>query len=515
MKNRFMGLLACLIAASLALVACDRGGRDRPADDRNTLTVVSAWLPITFDPSMGNESGSLNVNRRLFQTLVWHEFINGELVINPLLAESWEFLGPDSVRFHLRRNVRFHNGDLLKASDVKFSLERAAVSPRVGFLLNVIDEVVIVNDHEVIVNLHFPFAPILSNLSHTGAAIISERAFMENPDLFAMERPVGTGPFQFYEFIPGSHVTFIRFEDYWGTKPVYQYFTTRFIADASMRLIEIETGNADISIGVLPSDVVIAERSPHINMLRLPSAAVSYIGFNMTREPFNNLYFRRAIAHAVDRRAIQNNILLGTGRLAYGPVSEAVWGSFNSQLQPYEFDMARAREYMARAGLQGGVDASIRVNAANQVFIDIAEFLQAELRALNINLRVEVIEWGTLLDMAARGDLEMFIMDWTTVTGDADYALYPTLHSSNWGAGGNRTRFSNPQVDALLTEGRVETDPARRLEIYYEVQQIIRDEIPWVFLFQGELLNASSSALRGFSMNPLGDKQHTYERAHW
>lgn len=506
-------LLVIILLMSVLIIGCER--RDRAVIERNELVVASAWLPITFDPSMGNESGSLNVNRRLFNTLVWHEFIDGELIISPLLAESWEFLAPDSVRFNLRRGVRFHNGDLMRASDVKFSLERAAVSPAVGFLLNMIDEVVIVNDYEVIVNLHFPFAPILSNLSHTGAAIISERAFREYGAEFGLSRPVGTGAFKFHEFVPGSHVTFTRFEDFWGEKPSFQYFTTRFIPDASMRLIEIETGGADIAIGISPFDVVIAEANPNVNMLRMPSAAVSFVGFNHTREPFNNLYVRRAIAHAVDRETILNNIFRGIGSFAYGPVSEVVWGSFNSHLAPYEFNLTLARQYLARAGLEGGFDTTIAVNAAAQTFVDTAEFLQAELRALNINLTVEVFEWGTLLDMFARGDVNMFLIDWTTVTGDADYAMYPVLHSSNFGAGGNRAHFSNPIVDELLRRGRVETDPAVRLQIYEEVQHIIRDELPWVFLFQGELLNAASTSLRGFSMNPLGDKQHTYERAYW
>ena len=497
------------MAALVVSLSVGCGGGTAP-EARNSLIIAHNAQPVSLDPSNANDGGSNLINSHIFDTLVFMPFIDGEFSITPGLAESWEFLSPDSIRFNLRRGVRFHNGDLLRASDVQFSIERAIASPRVGFIVNAIREVVIINDYEVIMNLHFPFAPILSNLAHVGASIVSERAVRESGDAFGLSRPIGTGPFKFSNWVHGVSVSLERFEDYWGPKPAFEQMEIRVIPDGSMRLIEVETGNVDVALIILPPDVPLAERDPRVNMLREFSMEKTYIAFNHDREPFNNLYVRRAIIHAIDREAIRANIWQNTGQVSHGPINDVVWGSINSQLPPYEFNIELAREYMARAGLQDGFDAVFTINAANQSLLDMGEFIQAQLRQININLSVVAIEPGVLFDTLARGEFDMFTLSWTTVTGDADYGLFPLFHTSSIGTAGNRFRYRNPQVDALLDRGRSEVDPAIRLPIYAEVQRIIRDDAPWVFVLQNEHLVASTASVQGLSLSPLGTSQHTF-----
>ena len=278
-----------------------------------------------------------------------------------------------------------------------------------------------------------------------------------------------------------------------------------------MQLMEVETGNVDIALLINPSDVVLAEANPNINMMREISMAHTYLAFNHLHEPFNDINVRRAISHALNRDVMRTNIWQNTGELSNGPINDVVWASINRQLEPYEFNLALAREYMLRAGLPNGFDTSITVNSASQAHIDLAEYIQSQLRQLNINVRVEAFEPSALLDKLAAGEHDMFSLDWTTVTGDADYGLYPLFHSSNWGSAGNRFRYSNPQVDDLLVRGRAETNPQARLQIYAEVQRIIRDDTPWVFILQNEHLIATKPNIRGFSLNPLSSSEHTYE----
>jgi peptide/nickel transport system substrate-binding protein len=134
--------------------------------------------------------------------------------------------------------------------------------------------------------------------------------------------------------------------------------------------------------------------------------------------------------------------------------------------------------------------------------MDAAEITQNMLGQVGITVDVRIIEWAAYLDMTARGDHEMFILGWVTVTGDPDYGLHATFHTENFGAAGNRTFYSNPQVDRLLDEGRVETDRARREQLYFQAQQIIRDEAPWVFQWAGEDLHGARNDLRGLKLHP-------------
>ncbi|MCL2006883.1 MAG: ABC transporter substrate-binding protein [Treponema sp.] len=510
-KGKFI-VIAILLMAVLVVNVHAGGGRQATTEGKNTLVIANTAQPVSLDPTLGNDGGSNIVYRRLYDTLVTNQYINNQLTITPGLAESWDILAPDSYRFNIRRGVRFHNGDELKASDVKFSLDRAIASARVGFIVNMIREVVVVNDYQVILNLHFPFAPLLSNLSHVGASIVSERAVREYGEQFGLARPVGTGPFIFDEWVQGVSVSFNRNDNYWGHRPAYEHMLIRVIPDATMRLIEVETGNVDIALAINPSDVAMAAANRNINMMRELSMEHTYIAFNNTRPPYTDPNVRRAIAHALNRDVMRTNIFQGTGQLSNGPINDAVWGSINRQLQPYEFNLARARELMATAGHANGFDTTITINAASSTALDTAEYLQSQLRQLNINVRVEAYEAGILFERLAAGEHDMFTLSWTTVTGDADYGMFPLFHTQNWGTAGNRFRYSNPRVDTLLEQGRYETNPTRRLEYYTEVQRIIRDEAPWVFVLQNEFLMATKPNIRGFVINPLSTAEATFER---
>ena len=511
MKRMKVAMIAMMILAILVVGVYAGGGRETATRQvKDTMVIANSAQPVSLDPTLANDGGSNIVNRLMYDSLVFNRFINGQLTIVPGLAESWDILAPDRYRFNLRRGVKFHNGDEMKASDVKFSLERAIASARVGFIVNMIDRVEIVNDYQVIFHLKFPFAPLLSNLAHIGAGIVSERAVREAGEQFGLGRPVGTGALKFVEWIPGVSTSFVRNEDYWGHKPAYQRCIVRVIPDANMRLIEVETGNVDIMLGLSPSDVAMANANPAVNVHRDLSMVHTYIAFNNTRAPFDNPNVRRAISHALNKDIIRTNIYHATGELSNGPIPQSVWGSINNQLPPYEFNLARARELMAGAGLANGFETTFTVNAASQTSLDIAEFVQSALRQLNITVKVEAYEAGTLFERLAAGEHDMFTLDWTTVTGDADYGMFPLFHSANWGTAGNRFRYSNPRTDELLTRGRQETNPTTRLQIYAEAQRIIRDDAPWVFVLQNQILAATAKNVKGFFQSPLGSAENTY-----
>ncbi|MCL2043548.1 MAG: ABC transporter substrate-binding protein [Treponema sp.] len=495
MKMKNWLTVVCVIAAAIIFTGCP--GQTRSAD---TVIVGMPSQPVSLDPIMTNDQPSSQVMKQIYSTLV---NLDEQMAPVPSLAESWYWEDPARLRLFLRQGINFHNGDTLSASDVQFSLERAAGSPNIGHITGMIASVDIVNDYEILITLEYPFVPFINHLGHTAMSIVSRRAVMEQGEIEYARNPVGTGPMQFVSWVTGTSLELTRFDDYFEGPARLENISFRFISDSSTRLITLETGEIDLIYGVAASDVSHVEASD-LRMIRSDSLAIDYIGFNAQRVPFNDPRVRQAINYALDKEALLRAAYWNTGSVARGPINNMVWASAANRLEPFPFDQERARQLLAEAGFSNGFSTSIVTNEGNAQRLDVAEIIQNMLAQVGIHVDVRILEWAAYLEMTQRGEHDMFILGWVSVTGDPDYGMYPLFHTDSFGAAGNRTFYSNSGLDTLLDRGRQETDPAIREQIYFEAQTIIRDEAPWIFLRTGEELNASRPELRGFSPNPAG-----------
>jgi peptide/nickel transport system substrate-binding protein len=236
-----------------------------------------------------------------------------------------------------------------------------------------------------------------------------------------------------------------------------------------------------------------------------PALSLTYIGFNTINPPFNDARVRQAIISAVDWDTVNRVAYAGIGSTGQAPLNPTVWGSAAGRLPGYEFNQARSRQLLAEAGHPNGFSTVIFVNE-NQARIDTAEMMQGMLAQVGIRAEVRIVEWGAYLDMTGRrdGGHTMFILGWNTVTGDPDYGLYSLFHSSMHGAPGNRMFYTNSEVDRLLDAGRQETNPARREQIYFDAQQIIHREAPWISQWNAENVHGLRSDVRGYRLHPGG-----------
>jgi peptide/nickel transport system substrate-binding protein len=314
------------------------------------------------------------------------------------------------------------------------------------------------------------------------------------------EHPIGTGPFMFESITPGERLELVRNDNYWGEMPLLETITIIQITDPSARVLALQAGDIDMALDIMPPDMAPIEADPNLVLNRRLSLSTDYIGFNNDKPPFDDARVRQAINYAFNTEAVVNAIWMGQGAVQHGPIPAQAFGAID--VEPFDFNVERARELMEEAGHADGFSASMWFNTGNQARSDAAEALQAALREINIDLTVEGVEWADYLDRTAAGEHDMFILGWVTVTGDADYGLFPLFHTENLGEGGNRTFFSDSRVDELLDQGRSETDPVAREAIYAEVQQIIRDEAAWVFLRNGENVIGHTTNLRGFRNHP-------------
>ena len=471
------------------------------------LNVVQAMLPTNLDPVLANEVPMSRANYLIFQTLV---YLDGGAVV-PGLATSWEFTDPETLVLQIREGVKFHDGSILTAEDVVFTLNRAGEAPIVSAITGMIKEAEITGDHEVTLTTDFPFAPILLHLSHTANSIVSKAVVESIGEDEHTLHPIGTGPFKFVSQVAGDRYDLVRFDDFnsvvpglpEGQLPSLESITFRVIPDPSVRTIELETGAAHVVLDVGATEVSRIRDTADLNMYEVPGFSLnSWLGFNMGKPPFDDHRVREAVALAIDIESIVDVAWAGLGIVGTSLIPTTVPGFKAFPIIPQDID--RARELMAEAGYADGFETDVWLNEGNAMRADAATMIQAQLRALNIETTINIYEWATLLPATQDGEHEMSIMGWTTATGDPDYGLYPLYHSDAIGGGDNRTFTDDPRVDELLERGRSETNEAERMRIYGELQEVLMEILPIVPLWQSAELHATRDNIHGFSVTPCG-----------
>ncbi|WP_353096814.1 glutathione ABC transporter substrate-binding protein [Tissierella praeacuta] len=498
-NKKILSLVTLTLVLSLVLTACGGGGkgitRKNPPD---TLVVAQGADAKSLDPHATNDQPSSRVTKQIYNSLV---FATEDMDIVPALAESWEKLDDLTWEFKLAQGVKFHNGEEFKASDVKFTFDRMLDSPSVSHILGPVSEINVVDDYTVQIITSEPFAPLLSHLTHTAASILNEKAVTEYGADYG-QKPVGTGPFKLADWQSGDKITLERFDDYFQGPAKLQTVVFRNVPEGTNRTVGLETGEIDIAYDVEPVDKKVVQDTNGLELIEGPSFSSQYLGFNTKKAPFDNVKVRQAINYAVKVQEIIDVALEGAGEVAKSPLMELIFGA-NEEIEGYPYDVEKAKELLKEAGYENGFKTSLWTND-NPVRVRIAEIVQAQLKEVGIDVSIEVVEWGAFLDRTSAGEHDMFILGWTTVTGDADYGLYALYHSSQHGDAGNRFFYTNPEVDRLLDVGKTEVDTEKRLEAYKEVQELIVEDAPQLFLYFQTQNAGENSLVQDFKLHPAG-----------
>jgi peptide/nickel transport system substrate-binding protein len=515
-----------LTAAALLLAACGTddsdpvdGGTD-PGEETGTdtegaqggdLVIGQLSDAVSLDPHGSNDTPSSNVAYNIYEALLIQD---ENMELQPGLATEWERIDDLTWQFTLREDVTFHDGSEFNADVVQANFERILdediASPR-AFLYEMVEEINVVDDYTVEFVTEYPFSPLPAHIAHNGGGMMSAEVIAEDyeaiengsePGSVINENPVGTGPFVFESWTPGDEIVLNRNDDYWGGAPALDSITFRVVPEGSTRLADLETGAIHISDPLSPSDVSRVEGTDGMSVNSQPSVSLSYIGFNAQKEPFDNPLVRQAISKAIDKDTIINGIYDGVGIPAESPLAPDVFGH-DENISGLEYNVEEARELLAEAGYADGFSTTLWTND-NQDRIDTATAVQAQLEEIGIDVEIEIVEWGAYLEDTAAGEHDMFILGWSTVTGDADYGLYPLFHSDNFGEAGNRTFFATDELDSVLEEARQSTDEDERLELYSRAQEILVDEAPMIYIHHQEFLLAVSDDVEGLWQHPTG-----------
>lgn len=489
-----------IIILLFSLSGCNKVDEKKIEIDKDTLIIGQGADARSLDPHETNDQPSSRVMKQIYDTL----FIRTEdMQLVSGLAESWQRVDELTIKIKLRKGVKFHNGEELTSKDVKFTLERMLKSDKVSHIIKIIDTIDIIDNYNLVIKTKEPFGPLLTHLSHTASSILNEKAIKELGESYG-QHPIGTGPYKFKNWDKGDKIELESFDNYYRGKSDVKNIIFRNIPNGLDRAEALQNGEAQIAYSIDQADKNRIEKDQNLKILEGPSLEMIYLGFNMEKRPFYNKSIRQAINYAINVDEIIDGVLRGVAQKANSPIGPRVFG-YNYNIKPYEYNPELARKMLKEAGYEAGFDTKL-VISDNPERKKVAEMIRDQLRQVGITVNIEVADWSTYLDKTAKGEHEMFISGWLSVTGDADYGLYGMYHSTDKGGEtGNRFFYKNKLVDQLLKEGRKYMDPEKREATYKRLQKIIVEDAVGVLLYYPTQNVALYEYIEGFELHPTGD----------
>ena len=504
MKKLICLLLALVMVMSLA--ACGNsndtpGSNDEPKDDapvagnihRDTLTVAISREPKSLIPYGSNDTSTAPITHQIYEPLVkFDENMN----MVPGLATSWELIDDTHYRFTLREGVKFHNGNDFTAADVLYTFEQNTATEATASTIGPVDiaNCVIESDYSIIIALSEVYPAFLNCCTLDIAAIVDKETMEADAEAYAAN-PVGTGPFKFIEWVTGDYIKMEANDDWWGGEINFDTLLLRYIPEGSTRAIEAEAGTVDIA-NITVSDAANAEESPEVNLQIHPILNTSYLSFNCSLEPFNNVKVRQAIALAIDSAAIVQANYRGYAEVAQSFLAPDIWGYADVEGNYEEYNVERAKELMAEAGYADGFTCTL-VSNGNQT---VAEMIQAFLKEINITVELNVTDFANWLDAIINGKQQMYIGGWTVPSADASEA-FAAFHSANLGPI-NRSFYVNAEADALIDIIDSETDAEKRYEACVKLQELLAEECVTIPTNVGIACYAVNKSIEGFYALP-------------
>lgn len=513
-----IGLLVLL----LLLFACQKGNDATRFEEQGKSAYGDALITSSIGeasnliPILASDSASHDVAAYIYNGLVKYD---KDLNIVGDLAESWDF-SPDrlSITFHLRKNVRWHDGKPFTARDVLYTY-KAIVDPKTptpysgDFLM--VKKAEAVDDYTFRATYAEPFAPALISWS---IAILPSH-LLEGKDLTTSplsRHPVGTGLYRFKEWIAGDRIVLAANEDYFEGRPRISRYVARVIPDPATMFLELKNNGIDMA-SLTPLQYVkqtqYAKFNKQFNKFKYLSFSYVYLGYNLKHPFFRDRRVRQAITHAIDKQEIVDGILLGQGVTAEGPYKPDMW-AFNPNVRKYPFAPEKARSLLSQAGFEKGPDGRLRkdgkpfeftilCNQGNEVRIHCAELIQQRLAALGIGVKIRVIEWASFVNQYIdKRNYDAVILGWT-IAQDPD--IFDIWHSSKQKPKElNFMGFENEEVDELLVRARRAFNQRERRRYYWRIQDILAEEQPYTFLFIPYATLAAHKRIKGIEPAPAG-----------
>jgi len=492
--------LYALCVSSFLVFGCARHQKFDPS----SLTFVIESNPTNLDPRFATDSQSQRIDGLLFSSLVARD---DRMNLHGDLATSWDTPDPLTYIFHLRKDVRFHDGRPLTSADVKatfdFMLDPANRSPKRGAFQNVA-KIDAPDPFTVVFHLKESYASFLWDLSRPAVGIVPRNA---GPD-FSLH-PIGTGPFIFASQAQDDQVVVRRNPDYFLAPPSISTIRFRVVPDAVVRALELRKGSADLEMSSLPADMIPALiRQPDLMLTERPGTNFAYLGINFEDPILAHREVRQALALATDRESLIRYLLHGEAQVASGILPPDHW-AYEPDVAQYPYDPKRAEQLLDTAGFPRKADGmrfhlTLKTSTQEEARL-VGAALQEEWRKVGIDLELRPLELATLLSDSVRGNFQLTYLRW--VGANNDPAIFELVFSSRRFPpnGANRGHYHNPQVDALTDQIRVEMNREKRKELCSEVQKILAADLPYIPMWFTDVVSVHRRELGDLELSPTAD----------
>jgi peptide/nickel transport system substrate-binding protein len=486
-------------------------------DYGDAIVVSSIADARTLIPILASDSASGNICGMVFNGLVKYD-TNFKIIGD--LAESWDILdGGLVIVFHLRKNVKWHDGKPFTARDVEFTyrklIDPAVKTPYSGDFQK-IKRLEAIDDHTVRVAYNEPFAPALSSW---GMSIMPEHILKKedlNKTSFSRS-PIGTGPYRFKTWKTGDHIELVSNHGYFELRPFIDRYIYRIIPDESTIFLELQVQGVDMA-SLTPLQYTRQTDNTffktHYQKFKYPGFGYSYMAYNLLDPRFSDVRVRKAINYAVDKQAIIDAVFFGLAKITTGPFVTDSW-AYNKSVAPVAYDAERAKGLLREAGWydrngDGWVDKdgrvfefTVLVNQGNTDRLRSGEMIQRYLKDVGIRMKIRVVEWSTMLsDFIDKRRFDAVLCGWSLPRDPDNYDIW---HSSKTREGEfNFIGYKNVEVDRLLEEGRRQFDEASRAAAYHRIHEILYDEQPYMFLYSAQALPIVNSRFRNVEVSPIG-----------
>ncbi len=481
--------------------------------EKNVLIVGNHLMSDARELDQGTGTGTLITEKIIItETLVATE---EDFSLKPNLAESWTLVNDTTWEFKLREGVKFHNGDEMTAEDVKFSIENINTKqPGRTTLLDYKDSEVVDNyTIRIQSNEKNPLLP--AALHSPDTAIISPKSYDAAGNYIAT---IGTGPMKLESFDEQTgEIVVVRHDQWWGGTPTLAKIINRGYPNPGTRAMIIENHDVDLTFDPPYSEVDRLDAVPGIDVLKFNTPRTYKLDLNMDHAPLNDLNVRKALAYAVDREGIVDNVLYGVGSVATGPfLPTMAWA--NTSLVPYTYDPALAKEYLAKAGWadtdgdgyvdKDGKKLSLKLLTYTERpgLVPMLEAVSANLKRIGVEVTEVAMETAAISPMLAEGDWDLYLIAANlAMVPDPEYVL-KTWYTTNGTT--NRGHYSNAEVDRIVAEGHNLTDPVERYAHFRAAEGIVYDDVATVNIAYYGVAILLWDNVKGFTYDPTA---HDYK----
>ncbi|WP_017473595.1 ABC transporter substrate-binding protein [Amphibacillus jilinensis] len=485
---RFLFLTFLLVSFMLVLIACGSNdteetnegtsGEEEGVTSGGVLNIGLSSNAATLDPTLYTGVYESQIMRAIADTLIVYDQDLQSFV--PGLATEWEAADDMmSYTFTIREDVHFQPGEyqdgrLMTAEDVQYSLERSAETSAQNRLSGV-ESVEVTGEFEVVIHLEEPNSALLAMLTDQGNIIVPEEEVEGWGDQFGAHL-VGTGPFILENWQTDQQVDLVKHDNYWGEEPHLDGVTYTFITDQAMMTNALRSGDIDVATDIRGQNREVIDQDDDLELLSTPGLSITYLDMNYQEGPTADPLVREAIFKATNIEEIVQGVhQWGGAAVANGPLPQGSWGyddDFESLKADYDPEEAQA--ILDETEYAGGFEIDLYVLETRTNYATIFQNQMKE--NLNIDVNIQVSEWGTLTDTISSNNAPMNIGGWSWYP-DPYFFLNPRFHSNQHGSNGNGKGYANDTVDELLDRALTETvDQEERAELYQEaVSEIMND----------------------------------------